>query len=195
MILNTESKYFVIVDAGLSPASISKTQIDSASSCGMTEDIQTFMNYKLLKSEIRFKGKVFDHQVDEIEYESGNKGIREIAIHPGGAVVVPVKDDGKIILVKQFRYPLQKTLIELPAGKLDKGEDPLVCATRELEEETGYKAKEIKKLGEIYTAPGYCTEVLHIYSASGLTPGNHNREEGEHGMEILELFDGSKLKK
>ena len=144
------------------------------------------MNYKLLKSEIRFKGKVFDHQIDEIEYESGNKGIREIAIHPGGAVVVPVKDDGKIILVKQFRYPLQKTLIELPAGKLDKGEDPLVCATRELEEETGYKAKQIKKLGEIYTAPGYCTEILHIYSASGLIPGDHNREEGEHGMEILE---------
>ena len=145
------------------------------------------MKYKLLKSEIRFKGKVFDHQVDEIEYDSGNKGIREIAIHPGGAVVVPVKDDGKIILVKQYRYPLHKTLIELPAGKLDKGEDPLVCAIRELEEETGYKAKEIKKLGEIYTAPGYCTEVLHIYSASGLTPGNHNREEGELGMEILEF--------
>jgi ADP-ribose pyrophosphatase len=145
------------------------------------------MNYKLLKSEILYKGKVFDHQVDEIEYESGNKGIREIAIHPGGAVVVPIKDDGKIILVKQFRYPFQKTLIELPAGKLDKSEDPLVCATRELEEETGYKAKEIKKLGEIYTAPGYCTEILHIYSAKGLTPGNHNREEGEDGMEILEL--------
>ncbi len=145
------------------------------------------MNYKLLKSEIRYKGKVFDHQVDEIEYESGNKGIREIAIHPGGAVVVPVKDDGKIILVKQFRYPLQKTLIELPAGKLDKGEDPLVCATRELEEETGYKAKQINKLGEIYTAPGYCTEVLHIYSAFGLVPGNHNREEGEQEMEILEF--------
>lgn len=145
------------------------------------------MNYKILKSQILYKGKVFDHQVDEIEYESGNKGIREIAVHPGGAVVVPVKDDGKIILVKQFRYPLQKTLIELPAGKLDKDEDPLFCATRELEEETGYKTSEIKKLGQIYTAPGYCTEVLHIYYAKGLKPGNHNREEGEQGMEILEL--------
>lgn len=145
------------------------------------------MNYKLLKSEILYKGKVFDHQIDEIEYKSGNKGIREIAIHPGGAVVIPVKDDGKIILVKQFRYPLQKTLIEFPAGKLEKDEDPLICATRELEEETGYKAKEIKKLGEIFTAPGYCTEILHIYSAKGLTPGNHNREEGELEMEILEL--------
>jgi ADP-ribose pyrophosphatase len=148
------------------------------------------MNYKLLKSQILYKGKVFDHQVDEIEYDSGNKGIREVAVHPGGAVVIPIKADGKVILVKQFRYPLQKTLIELPAGKLEKGEDPLVCATRELEEETGYKAKEIKKLGAIYTAPGYCTEILHIYSAKGLTPGNHNREEGEFGMEILELTMG-----
>lgn len=145
------------------------------------------MNYKLIKSEIRYKGKVFDHQVDEIQYDSGNIGIREIAVHPGGAVVIPIKDDGKIILVKQLRYPLQKTLIELPAGKLDKNEDPLTCAVRELEEETGFKAKEFTKLGAIYTAPGYCTEILHIYKAVGLIPGNHNREEGEQGMELLEL--------
>lgn len=145
------------------------------------------MNYKLIKSEIRYKGKVFDHQVDEIQYDSGNIGIREIAVHPGGAVVIPIKDDGKIILVKQFRYPLQKTLIELPAGKLGKNEDPLTCAIRELEEETGFKAKELTKLGAIYTAPGYCTEILHIYKAVGLIAGNHNREEGEQGMELLEL--------
>ncbi len=145
------------------------------------------MNFKLIKSQILFKGKVFDHQVDEIQYDSGNIGIREVAVHPGGAVVIPIKDNGKIILVKQFRYPLQTTLIELPAGKLEKGEDPLNCAVRELEEETGYTAEEIKKVGEIYTAPGYCTEILHIYSAKGLRPGNHRREEGEQGMEILEL--------
>ena len=145
------------------------------------------MNFKVNKSEILFRGKVFDLKVDEISYnESGNSGIREIAVHPGGAVVIPVKDDGKIILVKQFRYPIQDWLIELPAGKLDNDEDPLVCATRELEEETGYTAKKIEKLGEILTAPGYCTEILHIYKATGLVPGNHNREEGELGMEILE---------
>lgn len=149
--------------------------------------IKTVMNYKILNSQILYKGKVFDHQVDEIEYTSGNKGIREVAIHPGGSVIIPIKDDGKIILVKQFRYPIQKTLIEFPAGKLEIEEDPLVCATRELEEETGYKAKEIKKLGSIYTAPGYCTEILHIYSANGLIPGKPHREEGEFGMELLEL--------
>lgn len=145
------------------------------------------MNFKVKKSEILFRGKVFDLKVDEINYnESGNSAIREVAVHPGGAVVIPVKEDGKIILVKQFRYPIQDWLIEFPAGKLDVNENPLICATRELEEETGYKAGEITKLGEILTAPGYCTEILHIYKAIGLVPGNHNREEGELGMEIFE---------
>src|SRR5690606_19015219 len=146
------------------------------------------MNFKINKSNILFKGKVFDLKVDEISYnETGNKAVREVAVHPGGAVVIPVKDDGKIILVKQFRYPVQNWLIEFPAGKLDANEDPLVCATRELEEETGFKADTFEKLGHILTAPGYSTEILHIYKASGLIPGNHNREEGEFGMEILEL--------
>ncbi len=146
------------------------------------------MNYKLIKSEILFRGKVFDLQVDELEYNSGNRGIREIAVHPGGAVVVPVKDDGKIVMVRQFRYPFQKFFLELPAGKLDKDEVPLTCAARELEEETGYTAGEIIKLGKISTTPGFCTEVLHIYLARNLKLGGHNREEGEYGMEILEFF-------
>ncbi len=145
------------------------------------------MNFKVLKSEILFKGKVFDLQVDEIEYDSGNKGIREVAVHNGGAVVVPVKDDGKIILVKQFRYPFQDFLLELPAGKLETDEDPEVCATRELTEETGYTAGTIVKLGKIYTTPGFCTEVLYIYLAKNLKSGNHNREEGEYGMEVYEF--------
>ena len=145
------------------------------------------MNFKILETETLFRGKVFDLQVDQIEYDSGNKGVRETAVHPGGAVAVAVKDNGKIIFVKQFRYPLQKNLIELPAGKLNKGEDPLVCAVRELEEETGYKAGKVEKLGAICTTPGFCTEILHIFLMKDLIPGNHNREEGEFGMEIMEL--------
>ena len=145
------------------------------------------MNYKVKKSEILFRGKVFNLQVDELEYNSGNNGIREIAIHPGGAVIVPLKDDGKIIMVRQFRYPFQKYILELPAGKLDKGEEPLNCAVRELEEETGYRSSDVVKLGEIYTTPGFCTEILHIYFAESLIKGNHNREEGEYGMEIHEF--------
>ena len=145
------------------------------------------MSFRVTKSDLIFKGKVFNVQVDEIEYDSGNKGIREVAVHPGGAVVVAVTEDSKIIMVNQFRYPLQKNIFELPAGKLDYNEDPYNCAVRELEEETGYKAKKIKKLGQIYTTPGFCTELLHIYLAEDLIPGNHSREEGEQGMEVFEF--------
>lgn len=145
------------------------------------------MNFKLTNSKILFEGKVFNLKLDEIEYDSGNKGIREVVVHPGGAVVIPVSDEGKLVMVTQFRYPFQTTLLEFPAGKLDMDEDPLDCAARELEEETGYKAAKINELGKIYTAPGYCTETLHIYVAQELKKGDHKREEGEYGMEIYEF--------
>ena len=145
------------------------------------------MNFKIKNSEIKFHGKVFDLRVDNIIYNSGNEGIREVAVHPGGAVVVAANGNGKIIFVKQYRYPLDKALIELPAGKLEKNEDPIHCAIRELEEETGYSSGKIEKLGSIFTTPGFCTEELHIYLAKDLKPGNHNREEGEFGMQIFEF--------
>jgi ADP-ribose pyrophosphatase len=145
------------------------------------------MNFKIKNSEIKFHGKVFDLRVDNIIYNSGNEGIREVAVHPGGAVVVAANGNGKIIFVKQYRYPLDKALIELPAGKLEKNEDPIHCAIRELEEETGYSSGKIEKLGSIFTTPGFCTEELHIYLAKDLKQGSHNREEGEFGMQIFEF--------
>ncbi|MBI9073106.1 MAG: NUDIX hydrolase [Melioribacteraceae bacterium] len=145
------------------------------------------MNYKVTKSDIVFKGYVFDIQVDQLEYDSGNKGVREVALHNGGAVVLPVTNGNKIVFVNQFRYPFQKFLLELPAGKLEINEDPQLCAGRELTEETGYTTEKISKLGEIYTTPGFCSEILYIYLAEDLTPGEHAREEGEHGMEVHEF--------
>jgi ADP-ribose pyrophosphatase len=146
------------------------------------------MNFTVSKRNKIFDGKVFDVIVDEIEYNgTGNKAIRQVALHPGGAVVVPVTKEGKIILVSQYRYPHNQILIELPAGKLEKGEDPLLCASRELAEETGFTSTNIIKLGKIFTTPGFCDEVLHIYLANDLTEGDHAREEGEEGMEIFEL--------
>lgn len=145
------------------------------------------MNYRIVKSEVIFRGKVFNTKVDQIEYNSGNKAVREVAEHPGGAVVVPLTDNGKIVMVTQHRYPVNKVLLELPAGKLGKGEDPHLCAVRELEEETGYKSENVKELGIIYTTPGYSTEKLWIFLAKGLKPGEHNREEGEFGMEVFEF--------
>jgi len=146
------------------------------------------MNFKVTKSETVFHGKVFDVRVDEIEYnETGNKSFRQVAVHPGGAVIVPVKDDGRIILISQYRYPHNEIVIELPAGKLEKSEDPLECAKRELIEETGYRSNKIKKLGKIYTKPGFCNETLHIYLAEELISGNHAREEGEEDIQLIEL--------
>lgn len=144
------------------------------------------MNYRIVKSDTIYSGKVFNTKVDQIEYKSGNKAIREVAEHPGGAVVVPITNEGKIVMVTQHRFPVDKILLELPAGKLSKGEDPFLCAVRELEEETGYKSDNVKELGSIYTTPGYSTEKLWIYLAKNLKPGSHNREEGEFGMQVFE---------
>lgn len=145
------------------------------------------MNFKVKKSDIVFKGFVFDIKVDQIEYNSGNEGVREVILHNGGAVVLPVTDDGKIVLVKQYRYPFDEIMYELPAGKLEKNEDPKECATRELTEETGYSSDKVSFLGKIYTSPGFCDEILYIYLAEELVAGDHNREEGEDGMEVYEL--------
>jgi len=144
------------------------------------------MNFKVTKSEKIFSGIVFDVKVDTIKYDSGNDGRREVIHHNGGAVILPIANDGKIILVKQFRYPLQEVMLEAPAGKLEIGEDPLFCATRELTEETGYTAKKITSLGKISTTPGFCDEILYLYLAQDLTAGEHNREEGELDMELFE---------
>ena len=145
------------------------------------------MNYKVVKSDLIFKGKVFSTILNQIEYNSGNKAVREVAEHPGGAVIVPVTEYGKIVMVTQHRFPMNKTLLELPAGKLNKDEDPFICAVRELEEETGYKSDKVTRLGSIFTTPGYSTEKLWIYLAEDLKEGNHNREEGEFGMEVFEF--------
>lgn len=144
------------------------------------------MNYRILKNEVIFRGKVFNTIVTQIEYDSGNKAVREVAEHPGGAVVVPITNDGKIVMVTQYRFPMNKKLLELPAGKLNHDEDSFICAVRELEEETGYKSNNVKELGSIYTTPGYSSEKLWIYLAKDLKPGNHSREEGEYEMEVFE---------
>lgn len=145
------------------------------------------MNFKVKKSDIIFKGFVFDIKVDQIEYNSGNEGIREVILHNGGAVVLPITKDGKVVLVKQYRYPFDEFMYELPAGKLEKNEDPKKCATRELTEETGYTSDKVSFLGKIYTSPGFCDEILYIYLAENLVAGDHDREEGEDGMEVFEL--------
>lgn len=141
---------------------------------------------KVLKSEKRYAGKVFDLIVDEVEYPSGNRSIREVASHPGGAVIVPLVDAVTLLLIRQFRYPMNEVIYEFPAGKLNAGEDPEECARRELAEETGFRAGVLQSLGRIYTSPGFCSEVLHLYFAKDLTrtPNGPQLEEGELGLSL-----------
>jgi ADP-ribose pyrophosphatase len=144
------------------------------------------MDYKVISSEEVFKGKMIDVKVDQIQYDNGDKARREVALHPGGAVVTAYHE-GKIILVNQYRYPIQRRILELPAGKLDNKEAPESCAMRELQEETGYKTEKLIKLGEILPSPGFCDEVLYLYFTNQVSKGETNRDEGEHAMETVML--------
>lgn len=143
-------------------------------------------NEKTITSEKKFEGRIFNVEILDVELPDGKKGYREIVNHPGGVGIVALTDDNKILMVRQFRKPIEKEIIEIPAGKLEKGEDPLECGKRELEEETGYKAKEFVSLGYLYPSPGFANEVTHLYLAWGLEKGNVNPDEDEY-LDILEM--------
>lgn len=120
---------------------------------------------KTLNSKIQFKGRIVTLVHDEIELPDGRHSLREVVMHPGGVCIACLNENGEFIVVEQFRYAFKKELIELPAGKLEPGEDPLEAAQRELIEETGYKADVIIPLGVLYPSVGYLTEVIHLYYA------------------------------
>ena len=115
---------------------------------------------KTVSSEKVFEGRIIDVRVETVEFPDGKTAYRELVDHPGGVGVIALTDEGKIIMVKQYRKPIEKDIWEIPAGKLDKGEDPKACGIRELEEETGYTAKEIISLGYFYPSPGFANEVM-----------------------------------
>jgi len=139
------------------------------------------MNFeeKTLNSKVVFDGKVITVIRDDVEISDGTKSFREVILHSGGVVIVALKNEETILLVKQFRYPLKQTVLELPAGKLEIGENPDFAAQRELEEETGYKAKTWKSLGFINTTPGICTEKLYLYFAKDLEYVGEHPDNGE----------------
>ena len=110
---------------------------------------------------------------------NGKTAIRDIVDHPGAVAIVPILDDGRILLERQFRYSAGKQLLEIPAGTLERGEAPDTCARRELKEETGYTAASMKKILTMYTAPGYSNELIHLYFATGLKRGEAEAEEDE----------------
>lgn len=142
---------------------------------------------KTLSSTEIFKGSVIRVRVDEAELPSGLHCKREVVEHPGGVVVLATLPNGKILLVKQFRYPLGHVLYELPAGKLDPGESPLTSIKRELEEETGYTADYWEEITHIYTSPGFCNERLTIFKATGLRLSETPRREEDEFIQVLEV--------
>lgn len=134
---------------------------------------------KRLEGKTLFKGRILRLEVDEVELPNGEQALREVVRHPGGVCVLPLHPDGTVSLVEQFRYPYGQVILELPAGKLDPQEDPLVAAKRELSEETGLTAKSWTKLGVFYPSVGFTDEVLHLYLAQDLTEGDTHPDEDE----------------
>jgi len=124
---------------------------------------------KTLHSEEIFSGKVVRLCLEEVELPNGKQSKREIIKHPGAVAIIPVTADNKIVMVEQYRHALGKIIVEIPAGKLEKGEDPRECARRELEEETGYACESLELITSFYTSPGFADEILHVYLAKGLT--------------------------
>jgi ADP-ribose pyrophosphatase len=128
---------------------------------------------------LAYDGHFIKVERDTVALPDGKTTTREYIKHPGAVVIVPLLDDGSVLLERQFRYPHKQVFIEFPAGKIDPGEDPLACAKRELQEETGYTARDWQYLCTIHNAIAYSDEHLDIYLARGLTPGQNQLDDGE----------------
>lgn len=126
-----------------------------------------------------FKGRLLHAFRDTVRLPDGSEATREYIAHPGAVMMIPLLDDGRLVLERQFRYPLKQVMIEFPAGKLDHGEDPLACARRELLEETGYTAREWARAGMLHPLVSYSTEFIDIWFARGLTLQERKLDEGE----------------
>ena len=133
-----------------------------------------------------YKGKVVTLDVDTVRLPNGVMVDLEVVRHPGAAAIVPLKEDGTVILIKQFRHAAGGFIYEVPAGKLHPGEDPRECAARELEEEVGYRPGKLELVSSIWTAPGFTDEVIHIYKATELTKGRQQLDRDEV-LEIIEV--------
>ena len=132
-----------------------------------------------VNSNVLVRGNFLDVRRDQVRLPTGALASREYIVHPGAVAVLPLLADGRVVLERQFRYPLGRVMLEIPAGKLEPGEEPLRCGQRELREETGYTACEWAPAAQIHNAPAYCDEVIHIWFARGLSLGERALDDGE----------------
>jgi len=133
-----------------------------------------------------YNGLITNTTLDRVVLQNGEHTLREVVEHPGGVTIIPIDDEGYVYCVRQFRYPMSEHLLEVPAGKLEYGEEPLQCALRELSEETGISAQEYIDLGKIYPSPGFCRETLYLYMARGLSFGKPH-------LDLNEFLDVEKI--
>ena len=143
-----------------------------------------------IRSTIVYDGKFLQVRHDEVRLPGGKTATRDYVVHPGAVMIVPLTDDGRLVLERQHRYPLDRVLLEFPAGKLDAGETTLHCAQRELLEETGFRAREWAYAGRMHNAPAYSTEFIEIWFARGLVAGPQQLDEGEF-VEVLTMDEAS----
>lgn len=159
----------------------------------MTQTIDPHLVEKKISSELLCEGDFLKVRRDQVSLPNGNTATREYVVHPGAVVVIPLLDDGRVLLERQFRYPIGRVMTEFPAGKLDPGEDPLRCGQRELLEETGYTATQWAHAVGLHLAIAYSTEIIHVYFARGLRAGERKLDQDEfldvHSMTPQELLD------
>ncbi|WP_339146573.1 MULTISPECIES: NUDIX hydrolase [unclassified Sutcliffiella] len=139
---------------------------------------------KTLHREKLFSGRIIDLYMEDVELPNGKTSKREIIKHPGAVAVIAVTADNKIVMVRQYRKAMERALVEIPAGKLEKGEEPVVTAKRELQEETGYTCEELEPLISFYTSPGFADELVHLFIAKGL-----RKDSEEHHLDEDEFVD------
>lgn len=133
---------------------------------------------KLLDRRAAYEGRMLHVYSDRVEI-GGRETTREVVLHPGACAILPVTEKKEILFVRQYRYAAEETLLEIPAGKIDPREAPDVCAARELTEETGFRAERLRKLGAVFTTPGFCNEKIHLYLADRLVPAHQHLDTDE----------------
>lgn len=148
--------------------------------------VDAHLREETVSSEQAYGGRFLDVRRDQIRLPDGGIAQREYIVHPGAVMVVPLLDDGRLVIERQWRYPLARVMIEFPAGKLEQGEPPLECAIRELIEETGYRAAEWSRAGILHNAIAYSNEGIEIWFARGLTPGERSLDAGEF-LDVAEM--------